>query len=94
MSQQTSFDTLDAKVLNTHLNQFREVIIREWGNVSSQWRSLHMTWQDEQSVRFEPIFNKLLQTYAEAQGATEKYIRFLDNQIQIAEKRAQKLSGL
>jgi len=53
-----------------------------------------MTWQDEQSVRFEPIFNKLLQTYAEAQGATEKYIRFLDNQIQIAEKRAQKLSGL
>lgn len=94
MSQQTSFDVLDAKVLDSHLQQFRDVLIREWSSVSSQWRNLSMTWHDDQHARFEPIFNKLLATYADAQRETEEYIAFLENQIRIAEERAQKLAGL
>lgn len=94
MSQQTSFSIEDAKELLTQLQQFRDVLVREWSRVSNQWHNLSMTWHDEQRTQFEPIYSKLLGTYADAQQEAEQYIAFLDNQIRIADERKQKLSGL
>ena len=94
MSQQTSFNVESARDLQNRLQQFLEVLHQELGKVQSQWQNIKSTWHDQQFDRFEPIFEKFLAAYDDAEKDCERYIAFLNEQIQIAEKRRHQLGQL
>ncbi|MBP0013397.1 MAG: hypothetical protein J7545_06255 [Roseofilum sp. SBFL] len=92
--QQTSFSSEDAQVLLTELQQFRDTLQQEWSRVLSQWANLKITWRDEQFDQFEPFFEAMAANYRDAEQDCEKYIRFLQEQIKIADERKSKLGAL
>lgn len=90
---QTSFDAQDAEDLLKELEQFHEAIRDEWSRVLNQWNNLKSVWRDQQFDRFEPIFEKFISTYMEAEKESDQYIRFVREQIEINENKKQKLAG-
>ncbi len=90
---QTSFDSQNAEDLLKQLEQFRDTIRHEWSRVLNQWGNLKSVWHDQQFDKFEPIFEKFISTYRDAEQENEKYIQFLQEQIKINEEKKQKLAG-
>lgn len=91
---QTTFESQDAEELLRQLQDFRETLRQEWSRVQSQWGNLKAVWNDQQFDRFEPLFEKFSATYDDAERECEKYINFLQEQLQVAEDKKQKLSNL
>lgn len=94
LREQTSFEVEHARELLHKLQDFLQTIREEWSRVKNQWSNLEQTWRDEQYEKFEPLFDQLSSTYSNAEQECEGYIRFVDEQIRIAEKRKQRLSSL
>jgi len=94
MPKQTSFDLEDAKALLSQLTEFYRTLWQEWKRVSNQWENLKAVWHDEQFDKFELLFDKLSTAYDDAIKDCEKYISFLDKEIQIAESEKEKLGSL
>lgn len=92
--EQTSFELEDAQILLNQLQQFQETLRQEWSRVLSQWSNMKHTWRDEQYYKFEPLFEKLSSTYNDAEKECDTYIIFINEQIQVAEKRKQSLGNL
>ncbi|MDJ0648106.1 MAG: hypothetical protein QNJ60_05310 [Xenococcaceae cyanobacterium MO_188.B19] len=91
----TSFERQDAEDLLNQLKQYHETQRQEWSSVLNQWKNLESVWLDKQYEKFEPLFDKLSSTYSEAEKDCEKYMDFIQKQIQIDDQRKQKLaSGL
>ncbi|NER97315.1 MAG: hypothetical protein F6J86_26295 [Symploca sp. SIO1B1] len=90
---QTSFDTQDAELLLEELKQFHDVLRSEWSSVLNQWSNLQLVWRDEQFDKFAPIFEKLVSVYNDAEQANEKYINFVQQQIDINADKKQKLAS-
>lgn len=91
---QTTFESQDAEELLKQLQDFRETLRQEWSRVQSQWGNLKSVWNDQQFDRFEPLFEKFSATYDDAERECEKYINFLQEQLQVAEKTNEQLDQL
>lgn len=94
MAGQTSFTEEDARELLSQLQKFRETLNQEWSRVANQWSNIKAVWYDQQFEQFEPIFQKFMYTYDDAERECEKYINFLEEQIRISRQRNQKLRDL
>jgi hypothetical protein len=90
----TSFERQDAEDLLNQLKQYHETQKQDWSSVINQWKNLESVWLDKQYEKFEPLFDKLSSTYSEAEKDCEKYMAFIQKQIQIIDDNRQKLAGL
>ena len=84
--QQTSFVRADAEQLLTELRKFNESLKAEWSIVKNQWKNVDETWHDKQYEKYYPLFERLESRYQEAEIQCEKYISFIDREINIEEK--------
>ena len=82
--QKTSFVKEDAEQLLTQLKNFRDSLKEEWSRVKSQWQNVDNTWHDKQYDKYYPLFEKLEEIYQEAEIQCDKYIAFVDKEINIS----------
>ena len=94
-SQKTTFNIEDAKELRDQLVQMRQFLRAEWQGVSSQARSLRMTWHDLYQSVFDEYYLKMIEApYAGVERELDQYISFVDNQIRIAEEIKSRVGSL
>ncbi|AFY38211.1 hypothetical protein Lepto7376_1892 [[Leptolyngbya] sp. PCC 7376] len=86
MPEQTSFVREDAEQLLDTLRSFHETLKTEWSSVKNQWKNIDETWHDKQYEKYYPLFKKLEYIYQEAETKCEKYIKFVDREINIEKK--------
>lgn len=86
MAEQTSFVREDARQLLETLRAFYQVLKAEWSSVKNQWKNVDDTWHDKQYEKYYPLFKKLEQIYQDAETQCEKYINFVDREINIEKK--------
>lgn len=84
--QQTSFLVQDAEQLLTELRRFNESLKTEWARVQNQWDNLEQTWHDQQYDKYYPLFDKLKERYEQTEIECERYIAFIDQEIEIAKR--------
>ena len=94
MSGNVSIDLEEAKAFLSILQQFREVLEGEWGQVSNQWSNLESSWEDRQYDKIAPVYEKLSATYSEASQSYDNFIALLEGQIQIAEDAESRMGSL
>lgn len=80
----TTFNSEDAEALLKELQQFQDAIRNEWSQVLNKWSNLKSVWHDRQFDEFEPIFEQFISTYSDAEQESEKYISFVQRQIDLA----------
>jgi DNA repair ATPase RecN len=90
----TSFDIEHAEDLKLNLQTIRETLQSEWSAVTSAWQNLQGVWNDQQRDKFENAFEQILADYQTIEQATEKYTQQLSEQIQIVQKRNDRLNAL
>jgi hypothetical protein len=90
----TQFEIEDAENLKLYLQKIRETLKTEWLTVTSAWQNLQVSWDDEQRDKFDDYFQQLTSNFQTIDQASEKHIQQLFEQIQIAQKRNEKLNSL
>jgi hypothetical protein len=90
----TQFEIEDAENLKLYLQKIRETLTTEWLTVTSAWQNLQVSWDDKQRDKFDDYFQKLTSNFQAIDQASEKHIQQLFEQIQIAQKRNEKLNSL
>lgn len=84
--QRTSFVRADAEKLLDELRNFNQSLRAEWSKVENQWKNVDDTWHDKQYEKYYPLFQKLQYIYQEAEAQCDKYIAFVDKEINIERK--------
>jgi hypothetical protein len=90
----TQFEIEDAENLKLYLQKIRETLTTEWLTVTSAWQNLQVSWDDKQRDKFDDYFQQLTSNFQTIDQASEKHIQQLFEQIQIAQKRNEKLNSL
>lgn len=85
MSNQSSFNVDEAKILLQQLRQFDAILKKDWVRVLNKWQNLEPTWRDQQYRQFKPIFDNLSATYKNAGKNCDSYINFIQNKIKEVE---------
>lgn len=94
MAGNTSINLEEARDFLNTLQQFREVLEGEWGQVSNQWSNPESSWQDKQYDKIAPVYEKISATYTEASQSYYNFIALLEGQIQIAEDAESRMGNL
>ena len=94
MAQQTKFEIEDAEQLLIKLESFRSALQQERQKVDSAWGNLNVCWFDQQFHEFQPVYEHLSNIHRNNATTFERYVVFLQGQIRVAERRAEKLSAL
>jgi hypothetical protein len=76
------------------LQKYLEDLRRDWNQVRSSWSDLSLAWNDPQRQKFEPVYMRILATFAESERQTESFISFLNNQLTLIEQRKSRLNNL
>jgi hypothetical protein len=81
------FQREDAEELLNELQQFRESVQQDWSQVENQWRNLQSVWRSPHYDQFAPQVDHLSSTYGSVDQNCEELISFLQNQINISQRR-------
>jgi hypothetical protein len=81
------FQGEDAEELLNELQQFRESVEQDWSQVENQWRNLQSVWRSSHYEQFAPQIEYLSRTYGDVDQDCETLIAFLQNLINISERR-------
>lgn len=94
MSSQISANRQDLIGLLHSLDLFQSNMRRNWDRVRADWGNLNITWHDEQQLKFEPYYMKVLGTFANVEQEIDMYRAKIKEEIRVLDERRSKMGEL